>query len=107
MDAMTLSDNSLIGDESEKAVRVFQYDPSELYKPDPMKYGAYRRWKEAEEAAKSGKKGGKKKAVTGKQLGSSKTNPKKGSFNTDSFYDAIKNLGSGPVPKVGLFTQMY
>lgn len=30
------------------APRVFRYDPTETYRGDPMKYGAYRRWKLAE-----------------------------------------------------------
>ena len=77
--------------------RVFQYDPKEWSKPDPMVYGAYRRWKLAEEEVKAGKD---KKKKRGNQ-NSSDPKKKKGS-TTNGFYDAIKNLGSGPVPKVSV-----
>lgn len=69
--------------------RVFQYDPTEsnaMY--DPMKYGAYNRWKKVEEAtAKANLKKASKKKKT------------KEGLSTDSFYNAIKNLGSGPKAK--------
>jgi hypothetical protein len=70
------------------APRVFLYDPTEsnsMY--DPMQFGAYNRWKKAEEAvAKANlKKNPKKKNKEG--------------LSTDSFYNAIKNLGSGPKGK--------
>jgi len=68
--------------------RVFQYDPSEVTKPDPMKYGAYRRWKEEEERLAA-----KKDKLKKRKGDENKDN------NSNNFYNAIKNLGSGPVAK--------
>lgn len=83
---------------------------------DPMQYGAYRRWKLAEDSnldSKGKPKKNKKKSSTGyvagdykvdganggKAIGSrdvgSKKKNKGGSLNADSFYDAIKKFGSG------------
>ena len=81
-----------------------------------MQYGAYRRWKLAEDSnldSKGKPKKNKKKSSTGyvagdykvdganggKAIGSrdvgSKKKNKGGSLNADSFYDAIKKFGSG------------
>jgi hypothetical protein len=84
---MTVMDMDELSSRSDSP-RVFQYDPNEsnpLY--DPMKFGAYARWKRAEEeVAKANlKKNPKKKNKEG--------------LSPDSFYNAIKNLGSGPKAK--------
>ena len=81
-----------------------------------MQYGAYRRWKLAEDSnldSKGKPKKNKKKSSTGyvagdykvdganggKPIGSrdvgSKKKNKGGTLNADSFYDAIKKFGSG------------
>ena len=81
-----------------------------------MQYGAYRRWKLAEDSnldSKGKPKKNKKKSSTGyvagdykvdganggKAIGSrdvgSKKKNKGGTLNADSFYDAIKKFGSG------------
>lgn len=61
-----------------------------------MQYGAYRRWKEAEMEVKKG--GGNTKTKKQKK----NNNKKEKDSTTDSFYNAIKNLGSGPTEKVEL-----
>eukprot|EP01035_Chromulina_nebulosa_P018270 gene18270-23946_t len=66
------------------SARLVKYDPSLFERNDPMKFGAYRRWKLAEASVKS-KVGGKRK----KKVNNSKNAAEK-------FYDAIKNLGSAP-----------
>jgi hypothetical protein len=84
--ALTLIDEDEISSNMD-APRVFSYDPAESARMyDPMKFGAYARWKKAEEAVEA------KKA---------KKNPKKTKegLSPDSFYNAIKNLGSGPKSK--------
>lgn len=69
--------------------RVFAYDPSQDIRVDPMKYGAYRRWKAPElEAPKTRRR---KKGAKGSK--SKQTNKKDGGFTTDSFYEAIKGIG--------------
>lgn len=88
----------------EQVRRVTKYDPKEMYRPDPMKYGAYRRWqvdndedndsRKASVGGKSGtKSGGRGTGKKGKVEG--QKGPKKGG-DTNSFYKAIKKLGSGP-----------
>ena len=69
------------------APRVFQYDPDEMGRAnDPMNFGAYNRWKKAEEAlARRKQKSKPRKAKEG--------------LSPDSFYNAIKKLGSGPKSK--------
>jgi len=82
-------------------VRNTRYDPSDVYRGDPMKYGAYRRWKIvddeiASEGAKGGKKGGVKKKKGGPGAGKkikskgADTNPQ----SPNSFLNAIKKLGA-------------
>ncbi len=71
---------------------MFQYDPTEKTVIDPMVYGAYRRSKlpppikSKSGVMKSGRKNKEKQKSTTK--------------DNNSFYNAIKNLGSGPVAKV-------
>lgn len=72
--------------------RVVKYDPSGFdFRLEKMNYGAYRRWKVVEEDKKSkgklGKPGSRKKKGSGKNA-------------AEKFYDAIKNLGSGPASSV-------
>lgn len=75
--------------QNQASPRVFQYEPIAKIEINPMAYGAYRRAKlpptptsATEGSSKSGRKNKDKK---------------KGPKNdTNSFYDAIKNLGSGP-----------
>ena len=69
------------------APRVFMYDPAESVRMyDPMKFGAYARWKQAaDKMEKMNKKNARKKRKEG--------------LSPDSFYNAIKNLGSGPKGK--------
>lgn len=76
-DAISMSEipGSLKSDE----VRTFKYDPAAGQVVDPMLYGAYRRWKEPQDAIR------KKKMAKAKKT--------KKSFSTDNFYNAIKNLG--------------
>lgn len=59
---------------------------------NPMNFGAYKRFKEA------GQKDGR--ASVGGVGGVRGKKRKKGAMSADSFYDAIKKLGSGPVGKV-------
>lgn len=101
----------------EQVRRITKYDPKDRYRPDPMKYGAYRRWQvEGDEESDSRKssKGGRSssdgkgrrgrggrgtddssssrgRVSSDKQRGKDK---KKG--DTGAFYKAIKKLGSGP-----------
>jgi hypothetical protein len=122
--------------------RVFKYDPTDVrisrpYHPslpslmqsprsslrfqnsrgDPMQYGAYRRWKLAEDSNLDSKGKPKKKksksstgyqtgdykvdganggeAIGSRDVGGKKKKSKGGSLNADSFYDAIKKFGSG------------
>lgn len=85
--AMTLIDKDASDTAALSAPRVFQYDPTEsaAYR-DPMQFGAYNRWKRAEEAvAKSNLKKNPKKTKEG--------------LSPNSFYNSIKNLGSGPKAK--------
>ena len=69
------------------APRVFMYDPTESTRMyDPMKFGAYARWKQAaDQVERANKKNAKRKRKEG--------------LSPDSFYNAIKNLGSGPKAK--------
>ena len=82
-----------------------------------MQYGAYRRWKLAEDSNLDSKGKPKKKksksstgykvgdykvdganggeAIGSKDVGGKKKKNKGGSLNADSFYDAIKKFGSG------------
>jgi hypothetical protein len=65
--------------------RAVKYDPKEQEtRIDPMQFGAYRRWKLAEQEIS-------RKKVKGKSI--SKNN-KKTKSSTEKFYDAIKNFGS-------------
>jgi hypothetical protein len=83
--------------------RVFQYDPVERFRGDPMAYGAYRRWKSPESDTSTSTKGNSKNNQKKNSNGSSNDKKKKsknGGITTDSFYNAIKKLGSGPVEKV-------
>jgi len=68
--------------------RVTKFEPSAGAKSDPMQYGAYRRWKIVEEEKKGKLKSSLKRKKSSKGDGK---NP------AQKFYDAIKNLGSGPV----------
>lgn len=69
--------------------RIVKYDPKESMRGDPMKYGAYRRWKVVVEDAKNGK--------SKSTLKKKNKNGSAGNKNAaEKFYDAIKNLGSGP-----------
>lgn len=58
-----------------------------------MKYGAYRRWKEEEDRLAA-----KKDKLKKRKGDENKDN------NSNNFYNAIKNLGSGPVAKVKLLS---
>ena len=96
--------------------RIVKYDPAPSARGDPMSYGAYRRSQVVDEdikrkqAKKAKKQSGpfsgvrdalnKNKAKDGKDKDKDKDNKGKGSnqSDTDSFYNAIKRLGSGPVP---------
>lgn len=82
-----------------------------------MQYGAYRRWKLAEDSNLDSKGKPKKKksksstgyqvgdykvdganggeAIGSRDVGGKKKKTKGGSLNADSFYDAIKKFGSG------------
>jgi hypothetical protein len=103
------------GAQQQQQRRVTRYDPNDYYRPDPMKYGAYRRWQvdnDEENDSRKASKGGKNGAVSSsggrKNSGgggtvrkrggdrNSNNNKKKGGGDTTSFYKAIKNLGSGP-----------
>ena len=90
LDSMTLQGGPISmdtddGETQERLSRTIIYDPQATVRSrgDPMNYGAYRRWKLAEEEVK------KKKA------GKNKDKDKK-----NDFFESIKNLGSGPVGKV-------
>jgi hypothetical protein len=82
--------------QTEPAPRVFSYDPTDNNnngRGDPMRYGAYRRWKMPE--------GGDQKGIASRvqQRPGSKGKPQKKSSDknaAEKFYDAIKNLSSGP-----------
>lgn len=93
-------------------VRNVQYDPKGD-RGDPMKYGAYRRWKLAEEPEEKGAKGTARKgkslgggagAGARKKAGVGKPSPprpgKKDAKDKggakDDFYNALKKLSSGP-----------
>jgi len=67
--------------------RVVKYNPKEFNRGDPMQYGAYRRWKVGE--SDNGKVS-KSKVPPGKRKTAKPKNA------AEKFYDAIKNLGSGP-----------
>jgi hypothetical protein len=74
--------------------RSVQYNPGEYFRGDPMKYGAYRRWKLAEQEIDD-KKNSKGKRKQGKVKKEKDNNP----FNPENFYDSLKKLGSGPTSK--------
>jgi len=74
--------------------RSVQYNPTEYFRGDPMKYGVYRRWKLAEQEI-SDKKNSKGKRKQGKVKKEKDNNP----FNPENFYDSLKKLGSGPTSK--------
>lgn len=86
-------------------VRNVQYDPKGD-RGNPMKYGAYRRWKLAEEPEEKGAKGTarKGKSLGGgarKKAGVGKPSPprpgkKDGKDKGNDFYNALKKLSSGP-----------
>lgn len=74
--------------------RTVKYEPGSVEtKDDPMRYGAYRRWKlvEKQQAPKKTKNGNAKKS---------------GKNTSDSFYDAIKNFSSGQVDNLK-FRKLY
>jgi hypothetical protein len=76
LDLITITDESGLSTTSPRDIP--QYDPTErAYRGDPMQYGAYRRWKLAENQDTKKSSRGKKK-------------PKSG--NND-FFNSIKNLG--------------
>jgi hypothetical protein len=62
--------------------RSVQYNPGEYFRGDPMKYGAYRRWKLAEQEIDD-KKNSKGKRKQGKVKKEKDNNP----FNPENFYD--------------------
>lgn len=67
--------------------RTVKYDPSERdWRVDPMQFGAYRRWKVPVENTKKLTKGS--------------SQPKSSRSAAEKFYDAIKNLSSGPTGAV-------
>ena len=90
-----------------------------------MQYGAYRRWKLAEDSLLDSKGKPKKKksksstgyvagdykvdgaaggeAIGSRDVGGKKKNKKGGSLNSDSFYDAIKKFGAGAKVSYGSF----
>ena len=70
-------------------VFVFCLSGERVYRGDPMQFGAYRRWKVPEEEAIKTK---------GKSRGK-KIEKKKDGISSDSFFDAIKKLGSGPAER--------
>jgi hypothetical protein len=84
--------------------RITKYDPKEIYKVDPMKYGAYRRWNiadfdedEAQRLGKASKGTTQVRRGGGRNPTSKKTKgPKDTSNEGNSFYKALKNLSSGP-----------
>ena len=92
--SMTESPDAIVGPS-----RTFKYEPSVSRINDPMKFGAYRRWKEAggdqssSVVSKPRPKGVASNSKKGKKKG-------KGSFNSDSFFDAIKDLGKGGAPNI-------
>lgn len=83
-DYMSLEGSEEVESSKEVVIRQVSYNPGETerFRNDPMNYGAYRRWKETVERNKAKK--------------SKKTEKPK---DKNSFFNAIKNLGSGPVPK--------
>eukprot|EP00596_Hydrurales_sp_CCMP1899_P005385 CAMPEP_0119036344 /NCGR_PEP_ID=MMETSP1177-20130426/4020_1 /TAXON_ID=2985 /ORGANISM="Ochromonas sp, Strain CCMP1899" /LENGTH=431 /DNA_ID=CAMNT_0006996103 /DNA_START=244 /DNA_END=1539 /DNA_ORIENTATION=- len=124
--SMTLTENRFANNRLDSNLqtlpRQVKYDPAELLKQarDPMQYGAYRRWKLAEDSQLDSKGKPKKKsksttgynkgdyevdgAMGGDSIGGSrnvggnkKKKDKKGgnNLNPESFYDAIKNFGAG------------
>ena len=113
MMSMTEAEDAIVG-----ASRVVKYDPSETARGDPMKYGAYRRWKLAEEEGGAAGAKGRPKSLRqasqraqqtnknkpppakGVKRGGKGTKKGKGTLNADSFYNAIKKFGSGPASKV-------
>jgi hypothetical protein len=82
--------------ETEASTRFIKIEPNKRKKKeDPMNYGAYRRWK----APTSDEKSSVKNKQSSKRTTNSKTKSKEKGSTTDNFYNAIKKLGSGPVPK--------
>ena len=89
-------------------IRTTRYDPTEYSPYDPMKYGAYRRWQppavtdEEDDRQSKGARGkaGRSSPKPGgpANRGTSKTKggAKGKDSNKDSFYDALKKLGSAP-----------
>ena len=88
---LTVDESYEVFAENRAAPRVFQYEPISKVEINPMAYGAYRRAKLPPTPASSDAKGASTKS--GRQNKDKKKGPKN---DTNSFYDAIKNLGSGP-----------
>jgi len=92
MSSISMEEAESISDVSLSSIppRGVIYDPAATnrFRNDPMNYGAYRRWKLAEQDVDKLKKSKSKPGSKGKNKGSA-----------DSFFDSIKKLGSGPVPK--------
>jgi len=90
---------SSFDEEASSPSRVFTYDPSEFDRPDRMQYGAYRRWKVPEMEQSTNTATRPTPRGKSRSGGSDGKRKKKKGFSSDSFYNAIKNLGSGPVDK--------
>jgi len=89
----------------EQIRRMTKYDPNDYYRPDPMAYGAYRRWQvdnDEENDSRKASAGGRSTSKSGRRGTGSKGKvtkdgkKPKGGGDTNSFYKAIKKLGSGP-----------
>ena len=95
----------------EQLRRITKYDPKDRYRPDPMKYGAYRRWQVEGDEDNDSRKGSKGGQSATKEGGRGISNSSRGKVSnkggrggkgnkkggdTNSFYKAIKKLGSGP-----------
>jgi hypothetical protein len=85
----------------DRSPRVTSYDPRDFQRGDPMKYGAYRRWQPPTDEEGNVKQKGGKRSVSrgggrGKKIGKPSKNKNKGGGDTNKFYDALKNLSSGP-----------
>jgi len=99
--ALSMTGSSSSTTSSNSPQRVFKYDPKDEFYGDPMRFGAYRRFKEPD-SEPNGLMVSKpaNEVQTKGGGGTSGKNKKKGGgkdSTTDSFYNAIKNLGSGPV----------
>ena len=85
-------------------IRTTRYDPTEYSPYDPMKYGAYRRWQppaatdEEDDRKTKGTRGkaGRSAPKPGAPANRGPSKAKGKDSNKDTFYDALKKLGSAP-----------